>query len=62
VRPHGLYGGFARETVGSGFRETQLKAVGDDKLKVISVELITQVRKSVTIDWTLRGAFLQDLL
>ena len=25
-----------------------------DKLKVIAAELITQVRKSVTIDWTLR--------
>jgi type I restriction enzyme R subunit len=30
------------------------KAMGDDKLKVIAAELITQVRKSVTIDWTLR--------
>ena len=29
-------------------------AMGDDKLKVIATELITQVRKSVTIDWTLR--------
>jgi type I restriction enzyme R subunit len=28
--------------------------MGDDKLKVIAAELITQVRKSVTIDWTLR--------
>jgi len=28
--------------------------MGDDKLKVIATELITQVRKSVTIDWTLR--------
>jgi len=27
----------------------------DDKLKVIAAELITQVRKSMTIDWTLRG-------
>ena len=27
--------------------------MGDDKLKVIAAELITQVRKSVTIDWTL---------
>ncbi len=31
-----------------------VKAMGDDKLKVIAAELITQVRKSVTIDWTLR--------
>ena len=29
-------------------------AMGDDKLKVIATELITQVKKSVTIDWTLR--------
>ncbi len=28
--------------------------MGDDKLKAIAAELITQVRKSVTIDWTLR--------
>ena len=28
--------------------------MGDDKLKVIAAELITQVRKSVTIDWALR--------
>lgn len=28
--------------------------MGDDQLKVIATELITQVRKSVTIDWTLR--------
>jgi type I restriction enzyme R subunit len=31
-----------------------IEAMGDDKLKVIATELITQVRKSVTIDWTLR--------
>jgi hypothetical protein len=30
------------------------EAMGDDKLKVIAAELITKVRKSVTIDWTLR--------
>lgn len=34
--------------------ESALTAMGDDKLKVIAAELITQVRKSVTIDWTLR--------
>ena len=28
--------------------------MGDDKLMVIAGELISQVRKSVTIDWTLR--------
>ncbi len=31
-----------------------VEAMGDDKLKVIAAELITQVRKSVTIDWNLR--------
>ena len=31
-----------------------VKALGDDKLKLIAAELITQVKKSVTIDWTLR--------
>ncbi len=31
-----------------------IEAMGDDKLKVIAAELITQVRNSVTIDWTLR--------
>ncbi len=34
--------------------ESAVTAMGDDKLKVIAAELITQVRKSVTIDWTLR--------
>ncbi len=34
--------------------ESAVQAMGDDKLKVIATELITQVRKSVTIDWTLR--------
>lgn len=34
--------------------ESAVKAMGDDKLKIIAAELITQVRKSVTIDWTLR--------
>jgi len=34
--------------------ESAVRAMGDDKLKVIAAELITQVRKSVTIDWTLR--------
>ena len=28
--------------------------MGDQKLRVIAAELVTQVRKSVTIDWTLR--------
>jgi type I restriction enzyme R subunit len=28
--------------------------MGDAKLRLIAAELVTQVRKSVTIDWTLR--------
>jgi len=28
--------------------------LGDDEIKVIAAELITKVKKSVTIDWTLR--------
>lgn len=35
-------------------KESAVRAIGDDQLKVISAELIAQVRKSVTIDWTLR--------
>jgi len=34
--------------------QSAVKVMGDAKLKVIATELITQVRKSVTIDWTLR--------
>ncbi|MDX2220338.1 MAG: type I restriction endonuclease subunit R [Burkholderiales bacterium] len=34
--------------------KSAVQALGDDKLKVIATELITQVRKSATIDWTLR--------
>jgi type I restriction enzyme, R subunit len=34
--------------------ESAVQAMGDDKLKVIAAELITQVKKSVTIDWNLR--------
>jgi type I restriction enzyme R subunit len=34
--------------------DSAVTAMGDDKLKVIAAELITQVKKSVTIDWTLR--------
>jgi type I restriction enzyme R subunit len=30
------------------------QVMGDEKMKVIATELISQVRKSVTIDWTLR--------
>ncbi len=34
--------------------ESAVALMGDDKLKFIAAELITQVKKSVTIDWTLR--------
>ena len=34
--------------------ESAVIAMGDDRLKVIAAELITKVRASVTIDWTLR--------
>ncbi|WP_238710780.1 type I restriction endonuclease subunit R [Oceanipulchritudo coccoides] len=34
--------------------ESAVKAMGNDELKVIAAELVTKVRKSVTIDWTLR--------
>ena len=30
-----------------------IEVMGKDNLKVIATELVTQVRKSVTIDWTL---------
>ena len=34
--------------------ESAVKAMGNAELKVIAAELVTQVRKSVTIDWTIR--------
>ena len=34
--------------------ESAVQAMGDDKLRLIAAELITQVKKSVTIDWNLR--------
>lgn len=34
--------------------ESAVEAMGDDELKVIAAELVTQVRKSVSIDWTER--------
>ena len=34
--------------------ESAVKAMGNAELKVIAAELVTQVRKSVTIDWTAR--------
>ena len=36
--------------------ESAVKKMGSDELKVIAAELVTQVRKSVTIDWTLRDS------
>ena len=34
--------------------ESAVQAMGDDRLKLIAAGLITKVRQSVTIDWTLR--------
>ncbi len=34
--------------------ESAVRAMGNDELKIIAAELVTQVRNSVTIDWTLR--------
>ena len=34
--------------------DSAVKAMGDDKLKVIAAELVTKVRQSTTIDWTMR--------
>jgi type I restriction enzyme R subunit len=34
--------------------DSAVEAMGKDELKVIAAELVTQVRKSVTIDWTVR--------
>lgn len=34
--------------------DAAVKVMGDDKLKVIAVKLLSTVRKSVTIDWNLR--------
>ena len=34
--------------------ESAVMAMGDDKLRFIAAELISQVKKSVTIDWNLR--------
>ncbi len=32
-----------------------VEAMGSDELKVIAAELVTKVRQSVTIDWTVRA-------
>lgn len=34
--------------------DSAMQAIGDSKLKIIATELITQVKKSVTLDWRLR--------
>ena len=34
--------------------ESAVKVMGNERLRVIAAELITQVRKNVTIDWTVR--------
>ena len=34
--------------------ESAVRAMGNKELRVIAAELVTQVRKNVTIDWTLR--------
>ena len=34
--------------------ESAVQAMGNDELKVIAAELVTQVRKGVTIDWSVR--------
>ncbi|MEI6338302.1 MAG: type I restriction enzyme endonuclease domain-containing protein [Verrucomicrobiota bacterium] len=34
--------------------DSAVQSIGDDKLKLIAADLITRVKKSVTIDWTLR--------
>ncbi|MDB5386694.1 MAG: box helicase, partial [Planctomycetaceae bacterium] len=36
--------------------ESAVRAMGNDELKVIAAELVTSVRQSVTIDWTVREA------
>jgi type I restriction enzyme R subunit len=35
--------------------------MGKDELKVIAAELVTQVRKSVTLDWALRESALAKI-
>lgn len=39
---------------GRGRSDSAVQAMGDTKLKVFAAELITQVTKSVSIDWTVR--------
>ena len=44
----------SRSTDALAANESAVEVIGDDALKVIATELITQVRKSVTNDRTLR--------
>jgi type I restriction enzyme R subunit len=46
---------FAVAGISNGADDSAVEAMGKDELKVIAAELVTQVRKSVTIDWTLRA-------
>ena len=39
--------------------ESAMEVMGIDQLKVIAAELVTNVRKSVSIDWTGRGPRLE---
>jgi len=41
-------------TASSPKNDSAVQSIGDDKLKLIAADLITRVKKSVTIDWTLR--------
>ncbi len=47
-------GGLVVDYLGLAANASAIEAMGDEKLRVIAVELITKVRQSVTIDWTLR--------
>jgi type I restriction enzyme R subunit len=39
---------------GAAVQPASLTFMGDEKLRVIATELVTQIRKNVSIDWTLR--------
>jgi type I restriction enzyme R subunit len=40
--------------------ESAVQAMGSQELRVIATELVTNVRNSVTIDWTLRESARED--
>ncbi len=44
----------SRSTTVLAANDSAVEAMGSDELRVIAAELVTQVRKSVTIDWTVR--------